>query len=204
MKASYALIAIALSIVLIVVLLGNGQNESRAAAPTTQDEKIQLIHAQRFDLGRAARHRWRLGAPLYESGWLLVLEVDPTKVLPRQSKQPVLYVGAQTAERINVGYESGHVVAIVPGDFFLVDALIFFGDPALPEEIDTAHCERQLAAAQADGAVAPTTDQVTAAMHEPLRLADAVALRNAAIDLVEVHAPDEQDLIQGSRVPLVK
>ena len=50
----------------------------------------------------------------------------------------MLFVGTQTARRVNPHPVSGHVVAIVPGDFALEEAPIYFGTPQLPERITDA------------------------------------------------------------------
>ena len=55
-----------------------------------------------------------------------------------------------------------------------------------------------------DGVRAPSDAQVSAVLQEPRRFADAIALDHAAIDLVEVHSPEERDWVQGQRVPQVK
>ena len=95
-------------------------------------QPLHLLHAQRFDLDKAYTHWWRAERPRVSSGWLLVLSADPDLVYARQVREPVLYVGNQTAERVNVGYESGRIVAIVPADVFLTEALNFLRDPSTP------------------------------------------------------------------------
>ncbi len=187
---------------------GECQDAAPQAIPVIPDQPekspVTLISAQRFDLEKAAPHYYRVGSPLYKSGWLLVLEVNPALVFPRQTEEPVLYVGSQTAERVNVGFESGKVVAIVPGDFFLVDTPIFFGPPAIPEELGQAQIDAAVKRAVKLGVKGPDADAVEATIADPLSVQDVRALRSRAIDLVEKHSPQERDLIEGWRVPTVR
>lgn len=165
--------------------------------------QLALHHAERFTLGVPYQHRYRADEPWVTDGWLLVLSTDPSLLKPRQVKEPVLYVGAQTAERVNAGL-SGKIVVLVPGDFALGAAPIFLGDAALPEELRQADIDAQLAAAVAAGAIATpaaTIAKVTAAART---FETDFELRQRAIDLVEIHSPQEKDLIAGWRLPRVR
>jgi hypothetical protein len=128
-------------------------------------------------------------------------------MVPHQTKEPVLFVGAQTADRVNTGQDSGRIVAIVPGEFRLEDAPIFYGGENLPEELRQVHIDAELAAARASGAIAPTAETIgkaTAGVGAGQTFATDYQLRRRAIDLVEQYSPTEKDLIAGWRVPLVK
>lgn len=178
---------------------------SAATATAPLMQQLELVHAERWQVEQPFRHVWRADQPLVNRGWLLVLAGDPASMIPRQTKEPVLYVGAETADRVNTGRDSGRLVVLVPGDFWLEDAPIFFGDEALPEELRQPQIDAQLAAARAAGVVAPTAEaaaQVTEAGSRTF--ATDFELRRHAIDLVEQYSPTEKDLIAGWRVPLVK
>jgi len=149
--------------------------------------EVQLVEARRFAAGERTTHTWRNDGLKYDSGWLLVLRAAPGLILPRQVREPVLYVGAQTANRMHSSVRSGHVVAIVPGDFLLTDAPIFFGALDLPEELGQTRIDRALARAVADGVAPPTVDEVA-----------------AAVDLVAKYSPQETDFIRGERAPLIR
>ena len=145
----------------------------------------------------------RADQPLVNSGWLLVLSGDPALFVPRQVKEPVLYVGAQTAQRVNFPQESGKLVVIVPGDFRLEDAPIFFGAEALPEELRQSQIDAEFEAARAAGARPPTAAAIEKAMSAPWqKFASDYELRQRAIDLVAQYSPQEKALIDGARVPL--
>jgi hypothetical protein len=175
-----------------------------AAAVEPRLRQLELVHAERFRVEQPFRHVWRADQPLVRSGWLLVLAGDPTWMVPRQTREPVLYVGAETADRVNTGQDSGKLVVIVPGDFWLEDAPIFYGDEALPEELRQPQIDAQLAAARAAGATAPTAERAAEVAGEARTFASDYELRLRAIDLVEQHAPNEKDLIAGWRAPRVK
>lgn len=198
-------LVIGLAALAVVVVLGvsKAPDASRptAALPPPQ---LEVVHAERWSTAQAFHHEWRADRPWVASGWLLVLSGDPAQMVVRQTKEPVLYVGAQTAERINSGRDSGKLVVIVPGDFWLEDAPVFYGKEALPEELRQPEIDRELAAARAAGAVTITAERAAAVTAETREFANDYQLRLRAIDLVERFSPTEKDLIAGWRVPLVK
>jgi hypothetical protein len=164
---------------------------------------LRLVEARRYTLDEPYVHFFRMERPQVRSGYLLVLEVDPDLVHPRQVAEPVLYVGRQTAERVNRGELSGHVVALVPGDFDLAQAPAFFGPPALPEEQDAARIDAALEAAVAAGVAPWPAPVLEAAAREPVHLPDYDRLLRLAADLIEEYSPQEVDLIRGLRVPVL-
>ncbi len=171
---------------------------------------VTVLEARPFTLAEPATHEWRSERPQYTAGVLLVLDVeDHELVLPRQVAEPILYVGAQTAARLNHGYESGRVIAIVPATtdadgavvFDLAGAPIFFGTPGLPEQVDAETATRERAAAVAAGLPATTTP--TTAVHAPVAFENDHQLHVFAADLIEQHSPAEKDLVAGLRAPLL-
>lgn len=172
---------------------------------------VTLIAARPFTLQVPYVHDWRAERPQVQGGMLLVLGVDPDLVHPRQTLEPVLYVGDQTAERVNAGHESGHLIAIVPAPLDasgqvaldLSAAPIFFGAPALPEQVDAATVAAELAAARARGILPPAPEQVATALQPQVPFHDAYDVRVYAADLIEAWSPTEIDLVAGIRAPLV-
>jgi hypothetical protein len=170
--------------------------------PATQ---VEFVHARPFRLEVPYRHTWRADREVVTHGWLVVVEAPREFLVPRQTYEPVLYVGAQTADRVNLGTGSGRIVTIVPGDVDWRTTRLFFGAPALPENLRAIDI-----AAAADGAVAaglPPVDPQRLADGtelEPLVVEDEYALRLAAMDLVEQYAPDERELVEGWRVPRIR
>lgn len=181
-----------------------GATAAPAAATQPLAPQFDLVHAERFRVAKPFRHLWRADRPLVQEGWLLVLSGDEELLKPRQAKEPVLYVGAQTAERINTAQGSGRLVVLVPGNFPLDGTQVFLGSEALPEELRQPQISAELEAATARGvpplAAASVARAVQAGVTE---FADDFALRLRAIDLVEAHSPNEKELIAGWRVPYV-
>lgn len=176
------------------------------AVPATPAAVNDLILVQPFVLQQGYQHAWSAEKVQVRSGYLVVLKVNPDLVYPRQTPEPILYAGRQTVERINVGYPSGVVVGIVPGDNDLSRVTFWFGTPGLPEEVtaSTIQAERRLAEnAGLKPFAAEKVQTATRAGGEPLRLADQDALYRHAAKLIEKYSPEEKDLAQGKQAPRV-
>lgn len=158
--------------------------------PATPASAADVVYAAPFRLREGYRHHWRREGPMVTSGTLLVLHVQPELVYPRQVAEPVLYVGDQTAERVNVGYPSGYVVAIVPGNLDLTRSLLWFGTPALPEQVDGKTIDAERARAIAAGIRPPPANRVRLARRDALALADKDDLLREVLLLIERYAPD--------------
>jgi hypothetical protein len=166
-----------------------------------------LLFAEPFRLAAPYAHTWRAEQPLVDAGWLLVLEVDRDVVVRRQTAEPVLYVGSQTAERVNVGDLAGRLVVIVPGELDPAAAPAWFGTPELPEQVDAATVARELAAART--ALVPplaraSLTRADALGHAQIALADRTALERYAAELVLRWAPEERAQAEGLLAPLVE
>lgn len=167
-----------------------------------RDVSVTILEAHPFRLAEPATHWWRAEEPRYERGWVLVLDTDPELLVRRQGYEPVLYVGDETAQRVNDGADSGHLVAIVPDlDLDLANAPVFFGDPALPEDVTRADARAQLAAARAAGVPAQPDAAARASVEQVFP--DLYELHWFASTLIEQYAPTEDDLILGLRAPRV-
>ena len=174
-----------------------------------------VLFAQPYVLDEAYTHTWRFEAPETTAGYLLVLEVEEAFTVPRDTLESVLYVGHQTAERINWGTGSGRVVALVPAprgvdgapDLDLAEVLMFYGSPELPERVDAARIATELESAEAEGLAPLATERVEAALAaggELASLPDRTALARYAATLVLEHSPAEGDLAQGILAPLIR
>lgn len=178
----------------------------------TLAQEVVLLEAHPFSLDQPATHWWRAEQPQYDAGWVVVLDVrDDALIAPRQSAQPVLQVGSETAEPLNVGYLSSKVVAMVPSkrdasgavSLDLTKAPIFYGEASLPEELDADALQVRLADALERGIVAVTADALAGATFEAQGFADDRQLRLFAADLIERWSPNETDLVTGMRAPLL-
>jgi hypothetical protein len=169
---------------------------------------IDLLYARPFTVDVPFTHMWRAERPQVQAGWVLVLAVNPDLVFPRESAEPILYVGDQTAERVNHGETSGHVVAIVPAPLGasgavaldLTQAPIYFGAPGLPEQVDSAKAKAELASAVQRGIAAPTAQTLTNVTQPQVRFTDDWELHAWCSDLIQTWSPEETDLIATLRV----
>jgi len=204
MKNIKALTVGLLLVALVLSLTLGVQGSSAPAEPVAATSIINVLEAHPFQLETAAVHSYRAERPAYDRGWVLVLETDPVLLTPHQTFEPVLYVGDETAERVNVGDVSGRLVVIVPeldGSIDPAAAPVYFGQPDLPERITRAAAGAELQAARDRGVTGhgPLGERV----HEPQSFRDAYALTYFAAGLVEKHSPVETDLISGLRAPLL-
>lgn len=185
----------------VIAFDGNRQIPGTEQLPADpQGVELELLEAHPFELLEADTHHMRAEAPSYDSGMVLVLAGDPAILRPRQGYENVLYVGAETAARVNSGERSGHLVVIVPGLEDASSAPIFLGEPALPENVTAAEAQRQLALALDAGV--PT--QTPAVAGEPVVVRDGYELRHFASFLVERYASDEVDVITGLRAERIE
>jgi hypothetical protein len=170
--------------------------------PTTPSAVIDLVLARPFTLAKGYTYDWSKDRPIVRSGTLVVLRVDPNLVLPRNSAEPVLYAGNRTVQRLNHGHESGHVIAIIPGEVDLTQAPIWFGRPELPERVtaETIRSERALAdAAKIQPFAAEKVQSVT---QERLQASDLSSLlRDHVANLVLEYSPQEKNLAETWRLP---
>lgn len=169
----------------------------------------ELVSAVPFTVRDSFVHTWRKEAPSVRAGYLCVFAVDPAIVEPRQTAEPVLFVGGETAERVNHGAQSGRVIAIVPcavddhgaPSLDLEHAPVWFGEPDLPERIDAAAIATARAlAARSDRVTHFDHAQVAAALARGgarLDLDSRVDLEQSAALLILEHSPAEFDLADG-------
>ncbi len=178
----------------------SAEAERPPAVPPTPAAVDDILYARRFTLKTGYTFEWAKNGPRVTEGTILVLKVNPALVYPRQALEPVLYAGNQTAERINLGHKSGHVIAIVPGKLDLTESPIWFGTPKLPERIDanTVKGERVLARkAKITPFKKAKIDAATANGKEAMKAADRDELRRRLAVLVEQYSPVETQLIQA-------
>ena len=182
-----------------VVFATSNQGAERASLPplaeSPQTTPIELLEAHPFRLLEPETGTQRPDAPAYAAGWVLVLETDPERLVPRQTEEQVLFVGDEPVRRFNNGDLSGRVVVAVEGPLDLDSAPIYFGEPALPERLSAADRAGQLALAESRGAT-PLEPRTVA---PEVVLADGVELGRYASYLVEAHSPLEVDVVSGLR-----
>ena len=184
------------------------QVEGMPAMPSTPASVLEVVEAVPYELDASYTHDMRREQRDVVRGHVLVLRCDPAYLLRRQVAEPVLVAGAETAERVNIGFESGLLVVIVPewkakgkdGAEQAVDpstAPIYFASPELPERVDAAWIAAEGAKAQAAG-IGPAPLRADA-RGVARRFADRDALNRFVAEAVERHAPTERECVAALR-----
>ena len=206
-KALAILSIASLAYVGIAALSSSGANQEQLPE-LPEDPRavpVRVVEAQPFRLNEPGTHSYRAEKPTFDSGLLLVLDVADVGLLtPRQTLEPVLYVGDETAQRINTGAGSGHLVVVVPNATVesLAESPIFFGTPDMPERVTRAAARQELSTALAAG-IRP--GPITAsAQREEVLLENHYELYLHASTLIETYSPKEQDLVEAMRAPLLQ
>lgn len=174
---------------------------------------LEVLYARPFLLDAPYTNSFRLEQPDVTAGWLLVLRVDPEVALPRETLEPVLFVGEQTAQRWNSAQPDGRLVVTVPAALDQnglpaddwMHTPIWYGSAELPERIDAPRIQLELEQALASGLAAPpsaTLQSARAEGGELLRCKSIDALLPSIADLIERYSPAEDELVRGLRVPV--
>jgi hypothetical protein len=206
MKLLAAAFAALLLVTPAVVVSQNVGHGSKAAVPATPAPVKDILYVRRFTLGTPYANTWSKERATVASGVLVVLEVDPAYVDPRDAAlNPVLYAGDVTVIRLNHGDRSGRVIGIIPGDVDLATAPIWFGSPELPERVTPAVVRSERARAEKAG-VRPLAATKIAGVERPaVAAADLAALlRDVAAQLVYEYSPREKHLADAWRLPQAK
>jgi hypothetical protein len=163
-----------------------------------------LVYARYFSLEAGYPYYWSKERPVVTTGTLVVVKAEKPSAIPRQVAGPVMYVGDIPAWRLNQGYESGHVLAIVPGKVDLTGVPIWFGESGLPQNVDTATARSQRALAEQAGIAPFSAARVKAALAaggETIKAADMRALlREEVGGLIMKYSPQEEQLAKDIRV----
>ena len=192
----------------VFAIAGLAVAEGLPPIPATPAAVDDLVYARPFTLANGFKYDWNKERPTVTSGTLVVLKVNPDLVIPRQSAMPVLYVGNHTAQPLNHGHESGHVIAIVPGEVDLSTAPMWYGSPDLPERVDANMAQAERASADAAQVKPFSSEKVRAARAkggEPLAVADLYTLlKDHVAELVLEYSPQERHLAETWRLPVAK
>jgi len=175
------------------------------AVPSTPARVNDLLYVQPFRLATGYRNDWSRERPIVTSGLLVVLDVDPALVVPRDAAEPILYAGDVPIQRLNHGDRSGRVIGIVPGNVNLASVPLWFGSPGLPERvaIQAARPERLRAEAQGFRPFSPA--KVRGVTRGTIVAADVSALlRDVVANLVLHYSPAEKELAEMWRLPTAR
>jgi hypothetical protein len=192
--------------------------EARTSTPTgTPQGGIEVLEVVPFALDEPFVHEWRAERPSVSAGLLLALRADAELARTRQTFEPVLFVGSQTAERCNAPLVDGQpappdgktiLIALVPAPLTANDRValdlerepIWFGGLELPENVDSARIadERRRAAAAGVRPARPA-DRATYG-SAPVHVRDRIELEATYLaDLLERWVPEEVDRIATLR-----
>lgn len=98
----------------------------------------QVVSVVPWVLDQPYTYAWSAERPSVDRGLLVVLDVEPSWLLPSNTHQAVLYAGAVPVERLNTGFPSGRIAVLVPFAESLADTVFAFGGYELPERVDAA------------------------------------------------------------------
>jgi len=185
---------------------GTGQNvDRRRELPATPAPVKNILFAQPFTLETPFINTFSKERERVSNGVLIVVEVDPALVVPRNTLEPVLYAGNVAVQRLNQGELSGRVIGIVPGTINITTAPIWFGTPELPERVTDSMIQRERGLAERAGVRAFTADKMSSIQRPVIAAKDlATLLRTVAADLVYQYSPQEKQLADSWRLPEAK
>lgn len=182
-----------------------GQNTTAATlrVQVTPAPVLDILEIQPFRLKVGYAFNWLQSRPFVSDGLLVVLRVDPSLVVPRDTGERVLYAGDRTVQRLNKGHGSGYVIGIIPGDIDLASEPIWFGRPQLPERVTAEIIKDERTLADSAGIKPFSPDKIEAARRDGIEAEDLAALlRGPGADLVLKYAPDEKHLADSWRLPI--
>jgi hypothetical protein len=164
---------------------------------------LDVLEIQPFRLKEGFDYDWLKSRPFVSDGLLVVLRVDPSLVVPRDTAERVLYAGDRTVQRLNRGHVSGFVIGIIPGDLDLTAEPIWFGRPQLPGRVTPEVIQQERTLADSVGIKPFSAEKIEAARRDGVEAEDLAALlRGPGADLVLKYAPDEKDLAESWRLPV--
>lgn len=198
------LVAFLLGLPVLVTCQSNALS-AEVAAPATPAAVKGILAARRFTLATPYQYTWSKDRRMVATGTLVVLEVDPAYVIPRDTLEPVLFAGNVAVHRLNHGDKSGRVIGIVPGDLDLGTASIWFGTPQLPERLTPALIESERALAEKAGVRAFGEAKIAAVTQPPVAAQDLSSLlRTTVAELVLQYSPQEKALVESWQLPTAK
>jgi len=119
------------------------------SSEVSQKHIQKIVYVQNFKSDEDIKYYWSAGNKKIKEGTILVIKADKEAFKPRESMEPVLYVGPWPAQKLNTGQRSGYIIAIVPTlkkDEELQD--IWVGKKQLPEQIESSKALKVYKAAQ--------------------------------------------------------
>jgi hypothetical protein len=174
-----------------------------APLPPTPAPVDDVVYARTFKLNEGFRYDWAKEPFTVTEGTLLVIKAKPEYLTPRQTFEPMLYVGDHAAMKLNRGEKSGYVIVVVPGEVDLSKTLIWFGTPSVAERVDNSTIATEQALAAKAGLKPLSAAKAAKLRGERINSPDFSALlRDHVAGLVEQYSPVEKDLASQWRTPV--
>jgi hypothetical protein len=182
------------------------QNVERSRQrPVTPAPVRDLLFAQPFTLETPFINTFSKEREKVSNGVLIVVDVDPALVIPRNTLEPVLYAGNAAVQRLNHGDRSGRVIGIVPGTLNLATAPIWFGTPELPERVTQNTIQYERGLADRAGVRAFPSARLVSIQRPVIAAKDlATLLSTVAANLIYEYSPQEKQLADSWRLPEAK
>jgi hypothetical protein len=195
---SFRKLAYALSLLLtFAAVLPVAAQDIVPVVPTDHGDSVRgLVYARPFTLEQPYSYAYSKEQPRIQSGYILVLNVDPELAQPRNAWTPVIYVGRYPAEITNLRVESGRLVVLVPGEVDLAKDPAYFGSVELPERVDAARGAEELAAALKIGIRPFSSDVIASALAAGGPALRAVGINDvyrAVAGVLTTYVPEDRD-----------
>ncbi len=203
MRLHVATLAVSLLVMPACVASQAVVRDGEIPVPRTPAPVRDILVARPFTLQTPYRNDWSKEKAMVSTGLLIVVEVDPELVIPRDALEPVLYAGDVTVQRLNHGHRSGRVIGIIPGTVDLASTPIWFGTPELPERVTASIVRSERALAERAGIRPLPAERIGSVMQPAVTASDlASLLRNVAAELVYEYSPQEKELADTWRLPI--
>ena len=201
----FLLIAFALGLFLMAPGAATQNVQRSRQRPITPAPVRNLLFAQPFTLETPFTNTFSKERERISNGVLIVVEVDPALVIPRNTLEPVLYAGNAAVQRLNHGEGSGRVIGIVPGTLNLATAPIWFGTPELPERVTQNTIQYERGLADRAGVRAFPQARLASIQRPAIAAKDlATLLSTVAANLIYEYSPQEKQLADSWRLPEAK
>lgn len=171
--------------------------------PSAAQPVKDILVAQPFTLNEGYRNDWSKQRSTVTSGVIVVLEADPRLAMRREAAEPILYAGNTPLQRLN-NPGSGRVIGIVPGVVDLSGVPIWFGSPGLPDRVTPESARAERAQAGKRGITAFPSGKLRGITRASVAAPDLAALlRDHIAPLVLQYSPEEKELAESWRLPVV-
>ncbi|MEW6746562.1 MAG: hypothetical protein AB1486_27805 [Planctomycetota bacterium] len=191
------------SLVLLTILTGSAfcQTPDVATLNDLAPKAVELIYARPFEVEQPIP--FVVGGKIEASkkGYIVVLKADLRVLEPMDVPDHVIFAGKAVTQKINSGYRSGYVVAMVP-EVNLFESALWVGSRLLPDTITPEVYDREQRAATERKIKPLTKRQVEEALAKGgsvLRVKDMNELWFETKPLILQYSPQEREMAESLR-----